>query len=312
MKNIYLILALFLFNIVVAQISDKDLNNISLSVILPDNSDHLSSSTISKIESKIQHIVAKHGISGQGYSNDFVIYPKFEIYDSEVIEGMRNLHIVTAEFNLFIKQIRTGKVFSTYSKSIKGSGLSKQKAINQSISKISTSDKKLKEFMETAKRKILEYYINNCDQIAGDAESYISRKQYSRAISILASVPKEAKVCYGTIQQLTIKAYNAYQEQTCNENLMKAKAQIANNKYSYALSTLGLIDPSSNCSTEAKNLIMQTATKVEIKEQKEWNFMMKRYDDNMTMTKYRLNITKEIAKAYYKSKPQTVIYKSLF
>ncbi len=40
--------------------------------------------------------------------------------------------------------------------------------------------------------------------------------------------------------------------------------------------------------------------------------MMKKYNDKINMEKYRLQIVKEIAKAYYKSKPQTVIYKSLF
>jgi len=313
MKNIYVILLLIsiYFN-TSSQNSDNDLNAISLSVIMPDNIDGLSQSALSKIESKIQHIVTRYGISGQGFTNDFVIYPKFEIYEDNIIEGMRNIHSVEGEFNLFIKQLKTGKVFSSYNKSIKGSGLSKERAINNAISNISVNDPKLKDFITQAKNKIINYYNNNCNMIAGDAKSFIKQHKYFQAIALLYTVPKEAKKCYQQIQSLSDKAYQAYQTQKCQENLMEAKSRLANNDYSGALYSLKFIDPTSKCAPEAKRLINVTAAKVDAKERKEWNFMLKRYNDRLKMQKYRLQIQKEIAKAYYGSKPKQVIYKSLF
>ena len=312
MKKLLYLLLLSLPVVALAQSSETELNNISLSVILPDNSDHLSQKALSKIESKIQHIVSKNGISGRGYSNEFLIYPKFEIFDESVVEGMRNLVVVEVEFNLYIQQYSTRKVFSSYNKSLRGSGFSKAKAIVDAISKISSSDPKMEKFITTGKERILTYYQNNCDQIQGDADALISMKKYRQAIALLSSVPKEAKDCYASIQGKAIEAYNAYQLQRCSENILKAKTELANNSYARALRVLSWVDPSSTCASEAESLIRNTATKVDAEEQKEWNFMLKRYEDRQNMERYRLDTMREIAKAYYRSKPQTVIYKSLF
>ncbi len=315
MKNYFiLILMLIVFGQTKAQKnhSEDEANQISLSVILPDNSDYLSRRALSKIESKIQHIVSKYGISGQGYTNDFLIYPKFEIYDESIVEGMRNIHTVEAEFNLFIKQYRNNKVFASYSRTVTGSGFTKEKAIINAIQKIPVNDPKLKKFIEEGKQKILAYYNNNCSQFEADAKTAIKMKRFNKAIAILSTIPKEAKQCYARIQNLSVVAYNAYQKQHCKEQIMAAKADLANNNYSAALYDLKFVDPLSPCASEAKMLINRTAAKVDAKERKEWNFMLKRYNDRLNMEKYRLNIVKEIAKAYYKSKPQTVIYKSLF
>lgn len=312
MKKLIFLLMLCLPVAGLAQSSETALNNISLSVILPDNSDYLSQKALSKIESKIQHIVSKNGISGRGYSNEFLIYPKFEIFDEAVVEGMRNLVVVEVEFNLYIQQYSTKKVFSSYSKSLRGSGFSKAKAIVDAISKISSSDPKMEAFITTGKERILAYYQNNCDQIKGDSDALISMKQYQQAIALLTSVPREAKDCYASIQGKTVEAYNAYQLQRCSENILKAKTELANNNFARALRVLSLIDPSFTCATEAESLIKNTAEKVDAKEQKEWNFMYKRYTDRQNMERYRMDTMEEIAKAYYRSKPQTVIYKSLF
>jgi len=312
MKNIIILFVILICNITISQTSDTEINNISLSVILPDNSEHLSSKSLSKIETKIQHIISKSGISGQGYSNEFLIYPKFEIFDESVIEGMRNIVVVEIEFNLFIQQYSTRKVFSSYSKSIKGSGYTKEKAIVNAISKISTSDIKLTDFINSGKQKILDYYKNNCDQIIGDSDALVKMKKYQQAIALLSSIPKEAKTCYSSIQQKSVEAYNAYQEQICSQKILKAKTQLANNNFSGVLYSLSYIDPSSSCSKEAERLITATSKKVDEKEQKQWNLVLKKYNDRMSMEKYRLDNIKEISKAYYNSKPTTVIYKSLF
>lgn len=314
MKKLLSILIVFVFTsqIVCGQESNEEINNISLSVILPDNSEYLSRKAISKIESKIQHLVARNGISGKGYTNEFLIYPKFEIFDESTIEGMRNIVVVEAEFNLFIQQYSTKRIFSTYSKSIKGSGSSKEKAIVNAISKISANDKRVKEFITVGKNKILDYYNTNCDQIASESDYLIKTQKYQQAIAILSTVPKEAKQCYASVQDKSIEAFNAYQAQLCKTNLLKAKTAIASNNYGNALRLLSYIDVSSPCVDEVETLIADVSKKVDAREKKEWDFMMKKYEDRQHMAKYRLDTMKEIAKAYFQSKPSTVIYKSLF
>lgn len=310
-KNLVCVLFL-VSNIVVSQNTDADLNSISLSVILPDNSEYLSQRTLSKIETKIQHIVTRNGISGSGYSNEFLIYPKFELFDESTVTGMRNLISLEVEFSLFIQQYSNRKVYASYSKSLKGSGTTKQKALNNAISKITALDPELKDFIETGKEKILFFYENNCEQLTKDADAHIQMKQYNRAIAVLATIPREAKKCYASVQQKSVEAYNAYQNQLCKENILTAKTKLARKDYNGALNTLRYVDPSSPCAKEAENLITQSASKIDQKERKEWNLKLKMYNDTYNLKKYRLQTIRDIAKAYYRSKPQTVIYKNLF
>lgn len=291
---------------------NEDESSITISVVMPDNSEYLSKKAISKIESKIQHLVSRNGISGRGYTNEFLIYPKFEIFDESTLELMQNITVIEGEFNLFIQQRSNKKIFSTYHKSVKGSGASREKAIINAISKIPTNNKDVSEFINLAKERIIAYYNANCDQIVKDADTHIKTQRYNAAIATLLQIPREAKQCYSEVQDKTIEAYNAFQDKKCKQYITKAKSQLANNAYSSALQTLAFIDVNSNCSTEAQRLITTVAKKVDQNEQKAWNLMLKRYEDRQNMERYRLDIMKDIAKAYYNSKPQTVVYKSLF
>ncbi|WP_299362364.1 hypothetical protein [Winogradskyella sp.] len=312
MKKLFAIIFVINLTIITAQSDNVEANSLSLSVILPDNSEHLSRKSISKIESKIQHITTKNGISGRGYTNEFLIYPKLEIFDESVIEGMRNVVVVEVEFSLFIQQYSTKRIFSSYSKSIQGNGFSKEKAVVDAISKIPTNNKEISAFILEGKEKILSYYNNNCDQIVNDSNFLIKTQKFEEAIALLSSVPREAKSCYASIQDKSIEAFTAYQKQTCETNLLRAKTEISNNNYSSALRFLSYVDVSSPCLKEAESLINKVSGKVDQEEKRDWDLMLMRYKDKQNTEKYRLEIMKEIAKAYYNSKPTSITYKSLF
>src|SRR5690606_35407295 len=156
----YIALVLYILPLIhITAQSDESESKISLSVILPDNTEELQASHISKIASKIQRMVTNYGISGEGYNNNFVIYPKYEIYDTKIVEGMKNVYVVDGEFNLFIKELKTGKIYNSYSQTIKGDGYSKAQAINQSIMSIETQNDDIEFFLFDTKQKIIDYYI---------------------------------------------------------------------------------------------------------------------------------------------------------
>ena len=121
--------------------SSSEIGKIALSVVMPENVDALDASQLSKLEAKITQIVTNSGMAATGYNNNFVIYPKFSIYETNVAEGgMQNITVVTAELSLFIKQVENNLLFSSVTKSLKGSGANKSNAITNAISKIVTND----------------------------------------------------------------------------------------------------------------------------------------------------------------------------
>lgn len=256
MKQIIYIFCLSLLSVgAFAQAESDDFGKISLAVIMPENADNLSSTDLSKIESKIHKLVTRYGLSGSGYNNNFVIYPKFEIYDESIIEGMRNITVVETEFNLFIKQVDNNMMFASYSKSIKGSGFDKSKAIKDAISKIPTTDPKVQAFIQEGKEKILDYYEKNCETIILQAESLTKRDEYEQAIGLLMTIPSEVGNCYTLAQSKTVEVYDAFKERYCEKLLTLAKAESEKSNYDKALDYIAQMDASTECYKEAEKLI---------------------------------------------------------
>ena len=106
MKKYFTIFSMLLVFCNIKAQPSSEVGKIALSVILPENVDGLDISQLSKMESKITQIVTSTGLASSGYNNNFVIYPIFAIYETNVIEGgMQNITVVTCDLSIFIKQV---------------------------------------------------------------------------------------------------------------------------------------------------------------------------------------------------------------
>lgn len=309
MKRVLSIFAVVMMCFTLFAQSVDNFNKIALSVVMPENFEGLDASQLSKLESKIIQIATTSGLAANGYNNNFVIYPKFEIYNNEVVEGgMQNITVVTADLSLFIKQVDNNILFSAISKPIKGSGSNKKLAITNAISSIQTNNPEFESFISKGKTRIVEYYETKCSDILKKSDTYIRMKQYEQAIGLLMSVPEEVSSCYTLIQDKSIVAYKAYEAQNCAVQIQKAKMALASNDYIGALNVLGEIDPSTPCYKEVQILANSAAQKVDVEERKLWNFQLQQYNDERSLERQRINAIKEIATAYYKNQVSTVSY----
>ena len=303
MRKILLIISIISFIQLSNAQSTSDLGKISLSVIMPENVDGLGVSQLSKLESKIIQIVTNTGLAATGYNNSFVIYPKFAIYESNIIEGgMQNITVVKCELSLFVKQVDNNIVFSSVSKMLSGSGNNKSNALTNAISKINTSDNDLKVFVEAAKIKIVKYYESKCSDIILKSESLSKKQAFEESLALLMTVPEEVS-CYNKVQEKTIAVYKAYQDQKCKTILNEANVNITGNNFSAALDKLALIDPSSSCFNEAKLVMKKLDNKISAEQKRQLDLQMKMYNDQIALEKQRINAVKEIAVAYYKNQP---------
>ncbi|PKB15483.1 hypothetical protein CLU82_0560 [Flavobacterium sp. 5] len=288
--------------------NNNTVGKIALSIIMPDNLEGLSVGNLSKLETKITQILTATGLSATGYNNNFVIYPKFTIYDASVVEsGMQDITVINCELSLFIKQVDNNVVFATISKQLKGNGKDKQISITNAISKINSKDQDYQIFIDNGKNKITTYYESKCGDIISNSESLVKMQEYEQALGLLMTVPEEVS-CFSKVQQKSIEVYKAYQNQTCKVQLQEAKTQMASNDYNSALTTLSQIDPSTPCYKESQILVNNAAAKIDIAEKKEWDLKVKSYNDDVALEKQRINAVRDIAVAYYKRKPTTVNY----
>ncbi|MBF2709552.1 hypothetical protein [Flavobacterium soyangense] len=308
MKNIYfIIIASFFFLGSKAQ-ETNEIGKISLSVVMPKNMENLDDSQLSKLDTKISQIVTISGLSDSGYNNNFVIYPKFAVNETNVVEGgMQNITIVSVELSLFVKQVDNNILFSTISKTIKGSGSNKELAITNAITKIAANDIDFKTFIEKSKTKIIQYYETRCSDIIKKSDGFVKTQQFEEALGLLMSVP-DAVSCYGQVQVKAIEAYKGFQKKNCTKQMQLAKNAIATNNYEGTLNILSEIDPASPCFKESQNIAKNIEVKVTAEEKKQWDFQMKQYDDAVSLDRQRVDAIKEIAVSYYKSQTTDVNY----
>lgn len=297
-------------NILAQSNSDKlDVGKIALSIVMPESIEDQPTDLISKLETKVMQIVTNSGLGASGINNNFVIYPKMSIMETNVIEGgLQNMFMLTVDFSLFIKQVENNVLFASINKTIKANGTSKQAALINAISKINVSDPEYDLFIKKGKSKIVSYYETHCDDILNKSEMYLSQNQFEQALGILFTVPEEITSCFIKVQKKVLQSYQAYQNQKCSELILKAKTSIGANENSQALETLSQIDPSSICIKEAQNLISKAASKVSADEKKEWEMKVKIYSDAVSLEKRRINAAKQIAISYFQNQPKQVNY----
>lgn len=286
-----------------------DVGKIALSIVVPENAEGLEPAHTSKLETKISQIITKYGLAATGYDNNFIVYPKLAIYDNSVVEGgMQNIIIITADLSLFMKQVDNNIMYATVNIPLKGSGSNKQNALTNAISMIPVDHPSFKKFVETGKLKIVQYYESKCTDIIKKSDAYVKMKKYEDAIGLLMTVPEEVSECHHKILDKAVVAYKAYQTQICSEMIQKAKTSLAANDYKGALNILSEIDPSSACYKSAQELASIAGSKIDAEEKKRWDFKMKQYNDAINLKNKRIQAIKEIAVAYYKSRPTTVNY----
>jgi hypothetical protein len=308
MKNIYFIIIFSLFSFVLKAQTSNELGKISLSVIMPEYIENLNDSQLSKLDTKISQIVTVSGLSDSGYNNNFVIYPKFAVNETNVVEGgMQNTTIVSVELSLFVKQVDNNILFSTISKIIKGSGSSKELAITNAITKITSKDADYKSFIDKSKTKIIQYYETKCTDIIRKSDGFVKTQQFEEALGLLMSVP-DAVSCYTQVQAKAIEAYNGFQKKNCTKKIQLAQNKIATNDYVETLNILSEIDPASPCFKESQNMANSIKSKVNAEETKQWNFQMKQYNDAISLEKQRVIAIKDIAVSYYKSQSTDINY----
>lgn len=308
MKNIYFIIFVLFFSLLSRAQSSDEIGKISLSVVIPAYVENLNDSQISKLDTKISQIVTASGLSDSGYNNNFIIYPKFAVIETNVVEGgMQNITIVNAELSLFIKQVDTNILFSTISKTIKGSGSSKELAIANAISKIVTNDSEYKTFIEKSKSKIIQYYETKCSDIIEKSDALVKTQQFEEALGLLMSVP-DAVSCHNQVQVKAIEAYKGFQKKNCTKQIQLARNALATNDYAGTLNILSEIDPASPCFKESQAIAKSAETKVNAEEKKQWDFEMKQYNDTVSLEKQRVNAIKDIAVSYYKSQTSDINY----
>ncbi|MCR4966050.1 MAG: hypothetical protein K6A41_10400 [Bacteroidales bacterium] len=298
---IFLFILTLIGNLCMSQ-TINDIGKITIGISMPEYDQNLNQAQMSRLQAKIEQMCHKNGVVTSFNTNRFFLRPSFDIFQNETVEnGIQNIYVVEAELTISMVQ-DNGISFNSISKTLRGSGNTREKAINNCISNFTTDDNTFKSFLNQGKQRILDYYNSNCDQLLKKASTFAELEQYETAIAILMMVPESAS-CYQTILQKTEAIYKSYLNKECAQLTSAADAAIAVQDYHSAAEYLTQVNPNSNCYQSALKSFKKIEQKISSKEKKEWDFKMKEYNNSVQLQKDYLQAAKEIAVAYYTREP---------
>jgi len=284
-----------------------DQARISLTPVVADQVEDLPESALSLLQNKMQQIATNGGLGANSYSPRFIITVNLAVITKDVISGPPAMIAMNIDATYYIADYISKTVFSRKTISFKAVGTNPNKAYIDGIKKINADSPEFKSFIELGKNKIIAFYNDRCDFILQDAKALTAQKQYQEAIFQLTAVPDVCKECYMKATNAIEPIYKAYMNDLCNRNLAAAQAVwIANPNSSGANEVVGLfadILPDAACFGDAQKLVNEIRTKVLSDENRDWNFKMKRWDDNTSLESQRINASREVGVAYGTNQP---------
>ena len=158
--------------------------------ILKAEADGMSASVTNALDLKLRQVFDRNGAGAADLYNVFAIEPTISV--EKIISTkdgvVLDVPIAQGELVLIAKNIIDGAEYYSTSIELEGESLgSKDKAMKSMIKGIKVTDPAYKQFINTARKKIEEYYSTNCAFILQKAKALYNQQRYKEAISYLSA-----------------------------------------------------------------------------------------------------------------------------
>jgi len=256
MKNI-LFLLLFITVTVTAQNTRgkaNDAGRIVLNTFIEDL-EGVPAGALKMLKTKITQMASKNGMGGSESFPRFVMSADIDILTQDITPTAPPKTALTLGVTLYIGDGIEGTVFATEYIELKGIGNNETKAYIQSFRSLSPRNKKFNEFIETGKKKIIEYYNSRCDFILKEANTLADQKDFDKSITKLIEVPEVCKDCYDKAMDLSSTIFKRKMENECQENMSKSNSLIAQDKWEEAANPIAGYTPDMACYPDVKSLL---------------------------------------------------------
>ncbi len=234
-----------------------DVGRISITAFVEENMNGMPQGAREFLTNKLQQITTNNGLGGGSANPRFVITAQVVTLTKDIVPGPPAMIAQNLQVTFYIVDYQERIIFNTVSIMVKGVGTNDTKAYIQAIKQIQPSSTELKQFVELAKVKLLEYYNSHCDILIKKAETLASQKRYEEALFQLTTVPEVCLDCYNLAMDKSTEVYKQYVENKCMEDLTKAKTAWASYDEASALFYLADIFPDTKCFDEAQRLVTE-------------------------------------------------------
>lgn len=201
-------------------------NNIKLTVLPPAPNGDLTLSASKAMAAKMLQITSQNGVGGYGNSPAFAFAAAFTPTGRATTGTVPQRMISKYTITFVVGNMLTGDVYATYEKDVEGVGATFEEATDNAVSQVK-NDNGLQHMLKTATERILSWYNQNPQGFKAIIEDYVANQDYATAYALLATVPREASVCYEYAAKRQGQVLDEMKMQKAEELLTDLKNAIA-------------------------------------------------------------------------------------
>lgn len=269
--------------------------------------DNVDAKVARQLEAKLKSALTYNGVAAGDYDCQFFIAGRFDHSYSEQAGGVGGRVLVKTDLQLAICDGEGQKVYATTSIPLKGVGATDQQALVRAMSSLNARNPEFARFVENGKAKIVDYFNKNYSTYITKANRSLKARDYDEALYWASSIP-ECCNGYSEAHALVLSIYNDKINYDAAMLLAQAEGAWAADPTSdgaaAAYAYLAQIDPSASCYDKAKTLGKKIGATVK----EDYDFETKeKYRDAVALEKMRINSAREVAIAWAKSRPRTIV-----
>lgn len=166
----------------------------------------MSAKNLSALKLKVEQIIARNNAGAASATNPFIIQPELVVGETKKTEGLlRDVTLVMGELSLTARNKFDGSVYGTAVIEVQGDATgSADEAISSLISGIKVTDPAFVRFIRTSRKRIAEFYDQNCATILKKGQALVAAGSIQEAADYLAAVPATAPCYDEVIAQLEV------------------------------------------------------------------------------------------------------------
>lgn len=299
MKKIF---SIFVAALMSATMLAVETEYIPISVLAGDDAETFPAGAKAMVENKLTQLLTRNGVAGIDYLGQFVLTVTTTPIDKDVIPGPPQKIAEKMEMNLYIVDVFAKTIFSATSLTVRGIGENDNRCYLNAISRMPLQSPELSKFIDDGKKKIIDYYDHEADNLIKKAQFLSSQKQYEEAMNVISLIPQQCSK-YDAALAAGLQIYQAYLDNQCNINLAAARSAWAAQQNAVGAAAAGQylenILPDAGCYGEAMELYREIKGKV----LDDWKFEMKKYQDGVDLEKQRISAMRDIGVAYGNHQP---------
>ena len=299
---------LFLFIGIVLVSFAQNTGSVSIHATVVD--DAIPAEAAKNILTKMQRMLTSCNIIDNG-ADRFVLTARVNITSKDIAPTTPARISEEMEITFLIGDIVDNKLYESFTIESSGIGITEAKAFISAFQRINVNNQEIKAMLERAQEKIVDYYVNHCDDILAKVNTLSSQQKYDEAMFYLMGIPDVCSDCYKRCQSTAASIYD--QKLTADGKVLLNKARnewLAGQDYAAAnrvADILVQINPQSSVYAEAMKLQNNISAKLQADEQRAWQLRMKKVEEGQKTARSVIDCVRSIGVAWASHQPTSVV-----